>query len=179
MKRAARFCLSILCAIALAGCATQQKKPPPDVVPIPYFVQHPTLLGSNQVALIRAIQEQSVPVIVMGNTLRIILPADRFFIGQLTLIHHNEDPLLDQIAALLLQNDVHITIEGHTDAVGSRAQQLRYSRAMAQSIATFFWTRGIPLSRMTIIGCGSERPIANNGTALGSAVNRRVEILVP
>ena len=64
-------------------------------------------------------------------------------------------------------------IEGHTDAVGSRASNVALSQRRAQSVADFLVAMGVSRSRIEVRGYGPDRPLA--GTGRNSPQNRRVE----
>jgi OOP family OmpA-OmpF porin len=64
-------------------------------------------------------------------------------------------------------------IEGHTDAVGSRAGNVALSQRRAQSVADFLIAMGVPRARLDVQGYGPDRPLPGTGRA--SAQNRRVE----
>lgn len=64
-------------------------------------------------------------------------------------------------------------IEGHTDAVGSRAMNLDLSQRRAQSVADFLVAMGVPRNRLEVRGYGPDRPLEGTGGA--NAQNRRVE----
>lgn len=64
-------------------------------------------------------------------------------------------------------------IEGHTDAVGSRASNVALSQRRAQSVADFLVAMGVPRGRLDVSGFGPDRPLP--GTSGASAQNRRVE----
>ncbi len=64
-------------------------------------------------------------------------------------------------------------IEGHTDAVGSRAGNVALSQRRAQSVADYLVSLGVPRSRIEVRGYGPDRPLA--GTSRNSPQNRRVE----
>jgi OmpA-OmpF porin, OOP family len=64
-------------------------------------------------------------------------------------------------------------IEGHTDAVGSRAGNVALSERRAQSVADFLIAMGVPRDRLDVRGYGPDRPLP--GTSRVSAENRRVE----
>ncbi|HTU11477.1 MAG TPA: OmpA family protein [Allosphingosinicella sp.] len=64
-------------------------------------------------------------------------------------------------------------IEGHTDAVGSRASNVALSQRRAQSVANYLVAMGVPRSRIEVRGYGPDRPLA--GTSRTSPQNRRVE----
>ena len=86
---------------------------------------------------------------------------------------------LDQVAkALNDQGYKGLVVQGHTDSVGSAADNDRLSLRRAQSVRDYLVTRGVPSEKATAEGLGSARPIADNKTADGRAENRRVEIVV-
>ena len=72
-----------------------------------------------------------------------------------------------------------IVIEGHTDSYGSDVTNLRLSRERAESVSAFLAAEfGVATFRMTAVGYGETRPIANNETAQGRARNRRIDIRI-
>jgi outer membrane protein OmpA-like peptidoglycan-associated protein len=66
-------------------------------------------------------------------------------------------------------------IQGHTDAVGSKAYNLVLSAARAMSVHRYLISKGIPDSQVIAIGYGEDKPIASNRNARGRAMNRRVQ----
>jgi outer membrane protein OmpA-like peptidoglycan-associated protein len=86
---------------------------------------------------------------------------------------------LGQIAeALKAQNDTKLLVEGHTDSTGNDATNQALSKARAEAVQSYLVSRGIPAQRVTAVGLGSSRPVADNKTPEGRANNRRVEIVV-
>jgi outer membrane protein OmpA-like peptidoglycan-associated protein len=86
---------------------------------------------------------------------------------------------LSQIAeALKAQDDTKLVVEGHTDSTGNDANNQALSKARAEAVQSYLVSRGIPAERITSVGLGSSRPVADNTTAEGRANNRRVEIVV-
>ncbi|MDR3243801.1 MAG: OmpA family protein [Elusimicrobiota bacterium] len=71
-----------------------------------------------------------------------------------------------------------VTVEGHTDSLGSDSANLDLSQKRAKSVYDEFIKAGIPKEKMQYIGFGSKMPIASNATQAGKADNRRVEIFV-
>lgn len=72
--------------------------------------------------------------------------------------------------------DAAIVIEGHTDNRGGESYNSALSQARAQSVADALIARGIAPSRPRVTGMGSLRPIADNATRDGRAINRRIGI---
>lgn len=86
---------------------------------------------------------------------------------------------LNQIAdALKDQNDKKVLIEGHTDSRGSDATNQTLSKARADAVGSYLISRGVPAERVTTVGLGPSRPVADNDTPEGRANNRRVEIVI-
>ena len=72
--------------------------------------------------------------------------------------------------------DETISVEGHTDNVGSSAYNQTLSENRAYSVKNYLVDQGVPGSRVTAIGFGETRPKASNETPEGRQLNRRVEI---
>lgn len=65
-------------------------------------------------------------------------------------------------------------VEGHTDSTGTDDINRPLSLQRAETVREFLLARGIEGDRMTTAGYGSSRPIADNATPEGRALNRRV-----
>ena len=84
--------------------------------------------------------------------------------------------LLDIGAGILLRNPtLTMTIEGHTDSIGSEEANQRLSEARARAAAEYLIAAGIAPERLEALGYGESAPIADNDTNEGRARNRRVE----
>lgn len=71
-----------------------------------------------------------------------------------------------------------LRVEGHTDATGDDAYNLKLSQRRADSVAQEIASLGLPYANIERQGHGSARPVADNATAEGRAQNRRVAIIV-
>lgn len=71
-----------------------------------------------------------------------------------------------------------ITIEGHTDSVGSDDLNQRLSEKRAAAVRSFLVSQGVPPSRIKTMGMGEVAPVASNDTASGRQQNRRVELVI-
>jgi len=88
-------------------------------------------------------------------------------------------PVLDEaIRTLKEAGDVRVSVEGHTDSVGSNSYNEGLSVRRAKSVAAYLARGGISADRLEISGYGETRPVASNDTADGRAQNRRVELNV-
>ena len=77
-----------------------------------------------------------------------------------------------------------VSIEGHTDAIGSEEANQRLSERRAASVAGALTTSGVKPARVTTTGYGERYPVAPNTNPDGSdnltgrAKNRRVEVVI-
>jgi outer membrane protein OmpA-like peptidoglycan-associated protein len=79
---------------------------------------------------------------------------------------------------LITTPDTDVAIYGHTDNTGSAAVNEKLSQERANAVANFIASNGVARSRMTTQGMSFNDPIADNATAEGRALNRRVEIYI-
>jgi OmpA-OmpF porin, OOP family len=86
--------------------------------------------------------------------------------------------IIQQVADMLKQEPgLRISVEGHTDNVGSPAANLALSESRARSVMNALAAKGIDKGRLTAKGWGQTKPVADNTTTDGKAKNRRVEIV--
>jgi OOP family OmpA-OmpF porin len=84
--------------------------------------------------------------------------------------------VLDQAVQVLSDYpDVRIEISGHTDNVGKDEYNKELSQKRADAVKDYFTNKGIKSDRLTSVGYGMEKPIADNKTKAGKAKNRRTE----
>jgi OOP family OmpA-OmpF porin len=70
-------------------------------------------------------------------------------------------------------------IEGHTDEVGTAADNMKLSERRAEGVVTYLVDRsGIAPSRLKSVGYGETRPIGNNKTEAGKRLNRRIDAII-
>ena len=86
---------------------------------------------------------------------------------------------LDDLAALLgKEAALRLLVEGHTDATNTDAYNLDLSERRARNVVAALVKRGVEAGRLQAKGFGRTRPVADNATAQGRALNRRVEVSV-
>lgn len=69
-----------------------------------------------------------------------------------------------------------VRIEGNTDSVGGREENVALSRSRARSVARFLSSRyGFHENRFVIVGNGPDKPVADNDSESGRAQNRRTD----
>jgi outer membrane protein OmpA-like peptidoglycan-associated protein len=71
-----------------------------------------------------------------------------------------------------------LEIEGHTDATGTDDYNMQLSEKRAASVREYLVQQGIPEESTLVRGLGESAPIADNSSAKGRQLNRRVEIVV-
>ncbi|SCZ67672.1 MULTISPECIES: OmpA family protein [unclassified Pseudomonas] len=72
-----------------------------------------------------------------------------------------------------------LRVTGHTDSVGSDAYNQKLSDKRAHSVVEYLISNGIPRSSfVSVTGAGESKPVADNKTAEGRAMNRRTEIQI-
>jgi outer membrane protein OmpA-like peptidoglycan-associated protein len=86
--------------------------------------------------------------------------------------------IIEQIVELMKsQTGLKLSIEGHTDSQGTPEKNKILSLDRAKAVIKAVAQGGINESRMSAVGWGQEKPIADNRTEEGRAKNRRVEIV--
>ena len=71
-----------------------------------------------------------------------------------------------------------ISIQGHTNALGTDDYNLNLSQSRAKVVFDFLTEKGIDEKRLSYEGFGELKPIENNDTEIGKRKNRRVEFLI-
>lgn len=87
---------------------------------------------------------------------------------------------LSEVATALSQGDTSsaIVVEGHTDSVGKAAMNQELSMRRASAVRDQLVSGGVAANRVSVMGFGDTRPVADNTSSAGRANNRRVEIVV-
>lgn len=86
--------------------------------------------------------------------------------------------IVQQIAEMMKANPgLKVSIEGHTDNVGTAAANKTLAEARAKAVLKAVTAQGVEASRISAKGWGQDKPIADNKTEEGKAKNRRVEIV--
>jgi len=90
----------------------------------------------------------------------------------------DSESVLAEVAKMLQQNpDVKVSVECHTDNVGSAAANQTLSEKRAQAVVAWLSSHGIEGSRLQAKGWGASKPVEDNATEEGRAKNRRVELV--
>jgi len=91
------------------------------------------------------------------------------------VINDASKPTLDTIVVAMKTSEVHVAIEGHTDARGTADYNQTLSERRANAVKAYLEAAGIAPRRLRPVGFGASRPLVpNDGT--GDDLNRRVEL---
>lgn len=115
-----------------------------------------------------------------SNSCHVELHGVYFNSGSAVLLEESE-PMLKEVAALIKASpEAKLTIDGHTDNIGSAAYNQALSEQRASAVRDALVARyGIAPGRLTAKGYGLSRPVESNATPQGRAHNRRVELSRP
>jgi outer membrane protein OmpA-like peptidoglycan-associated protein len=84
-------------------------------------------------------------------------------------------PILNKLAVYLEQHPkLRLGVEGHTDIIGGMDYNIKLSQRRANAVKTYLVNIGISPARLKPSGFGYTKPVADNGTAMGRQLNRRV-----
>lgn len=93
-----------------------------------------------------------------------------------SLITGDSQKELNEVAkAMKRKSSWIIEVIGHTDIMGSAEYNVDLSRKRAEAVVDYLKQKGISADRLSIKYHGSSTPVANNDSAEGRALNRRVE----
>lgn len=110
------------------------------------------------------------------NTL--VLEYVTFETGSATLTSLSRYQLDDAVAFLEANPDVMAQLRGHTDNQGDAELNMDLSERRARAVQSYLTENGVAPSRLTSVGFGQTRPLEDNATEEGRAVNRRTELYI-
>jgi outer membrane protein OmpA-like peptidoglycan-associated protein len=106
------------------------------------------------------------------------MPDVLFDTGKYTLKADARERLAKISGIVLAYPDLKLQIEGFTDSVGSDAYNQTLSDKRAETVRDFLVGNGVSMNNVTAQGMGKADPVADNATAQGRQLNRRVEMIV-
>ena len=134
-------------------------EPIPEVIPV----------SSDDIAIDNVVEymKESKPVIMDSLT----------FESQSAILSDGGKKYLSTIAKDLIKNNEFILeISGHTDSIGTDTYNQRLSEQRASSAKKALIAAGVDPETVVVIGEGELKPIADNNTSEGRALNRRIEM---
>jgi len=122
--------------------------------------------------------KKDIPLQPLQKGTSIVLRNIQFETGKYNLLSESFIEL-DKVAKILFENpNMKVQIVGHTDAVGKEVDNVLLSKERANVVVAYLATKGIQASRLSAEGIGASRPIADNQTEEGRALNRRTELVI-
>jgi outer membrane protein OmpA-like peptidoglycan-associated protein len=79
---------------------------------------------------------------------------------------------------VLAYPDLKLEIDGYTDSVGSDEYNQTLSDKRAEAVRDYLTSSGVSSNNVEARGMGKADPVADNSTAAGRQLNRRVEMIV-
>jgi outer membrane protein OmpA-like peptidoglycan-associated protein len=106
------------------------------------------------------------------------MPDVLFDFNKYTLKPEARERLARISGIVLAYPDLKLQIEGYTDSIGSDEYNQTLSEKRAGAVRGYLISSGVSLDSVTAVGMGKADPIADNSTAAGRKLNRRVEMIV-
>jgi outer membrane protein OmpA-like peptidoglycan-associated protein len=101
-----------------------------------------------------------------------------FDFNQATLKPGTKEKLAKVSGILLAYPSLHLSVEGHTDSIGTPEYNMKLSQRRADAVRDYLVSNNITAANIQAVGMGEANPVANNSTAQGRQQNRRVEMVV-
>ena len=98
-----------------------------------------------------------------------------FDVNKATIKPESEVRLNKVLKTLQTYSDISVEISGHTDSDGSAKSNQKLSEARAESVKDWLVKKGIDAKRISTVGQGEDKPVADNKTKEGKQKNRRIE----
>jgi outer membrane protein OmpA-like peptidoglycan-associated protein len=106
------------------------------------------------------------------------MPDVLFGFNQYTLKPEARERLAKISGIVLAYPDLKLEIEGHTDGIGTDEYNQVLSEKRADAVRGYLISSGVTPDHVSAVGLGKANPVADNSTAQGRQLNRRVEMIV-
>jgi outer membrane protein OmpA-like peptidoglycan-associated protein len=114
-----------------------------------------------------------------ADVLAVTFRGDFFFAVNSSTLKAGAQQEIQRVSKVLNQYpQTRIQVAGHTDSSGSETYNLELSERRAQAVKNTLVAQGVSPARIQTIGFGESAPIADNSTAEGRQLNRRVVITI-
>lgn len=114
-----------------------------------------------------------------ANVLAVTFKSDVLFDSGSATLKPGAYQEINRVSQVLTQYpETRIMVAGHTDSDGSEAFNQDLSVRRAEAVRSALVSQGVSAARITTMGFGESQPIADNNTAAGKQLNRRVVITI-
>jgi outer membrane protein OmpA-like peptidoglycan-associated protein len=134
-------------------------------------------MDTQEAKLRKTLRDTGVSVERDGDNINLVMPGNITFVTAGHDLSADFHAVLDSVILVLQEFDkTIIVVSGHTDSKGSVDYNQALSERRADSVAEYLLDKGVVVARLETIGFGEANPIADNATAEGRSLNRRVEL---
>jgi len=134
-------------------------------------------MDAQEAKLRQQLRGSGVSVERVGDNINLIMPGNITFATNSADINASFYSVLNSVALVLKEYDkTLVVVAGHTDSDGAAAFNEELSERRAQSVSGYLVSQSILPVRLETVGFGERQPIADNHSAAGKQLNRRVEI---
>jgi len=134
-------------------------------------------MDQQEAELREELEDTGVSVTRRGDDIILNMSSNISFSTGSADLNANIFPVLDSVSKVIRKYDkTLVEAAGHTDSVGSAESNQSLSERRANTVAQYLISRGVARDRAIIIGAGENMPMADNSSAEGRALNRRVEL---
>jgi outer membrane protein OmpA-like peptidoglycan-associated protein len=127
------------------------------------------------------LQAQLNQVLQTRDTARgliVSMPDVLFDFNKYTLKPEARERLAKISGIVLAYPDLKLDIEGHTDSIGTDDYNQQLSEKRADTVRGYLVSSGVRPDNIKAVGLGKADPVADNSTASGRKLNRRVDMVV-
>jgi len=134
-------------------------------------------MDTQEAKLRKTLRDTGVSVERDGDNINLVMPGNITFVTAGHDLSADFHAVLDSVILVLQEFDkTIIVVSGHTDSKGSVDYNQALSERRADSVAEYLLDQGVVVARLETIGFGEANPLADNATAEGRSLNRRVEL---
>ncbi len=126
-----------------------------------------------------SLPDATIETVHNGEAIKVTFDSGILYATNSSTLGNASKSALRNLATSLKDNrDTNIKIVGYTDNTGRVDYNQMLSEKRAKSVYSYLIEQGISTDRMVYEGRGVHDPVADNSTAEGRSLNRRVEILI-
>jgi outer membrane protein OmpA-like peptidoglycan-associated protein len=136
-------------------------------------------MDAQEARLREKLQGSGVQVTRVGDDIVLNMPGNVTFDVNRADINSRSYAVLNSVGLVLEEySKTLIDVNGYTDSTGSVQHNMKLSQRRAENVASYLEEQGAIPSRLLAQGFGPQFPVADNATAQGRQLNRRVELVL-